>query len=34
MNSILHRKQKIIYTTIDVIDEYGIHDISTKEIAK
>ncbi|NTW05841.1 MAG: TetR/AcrR family transcriptional regulator [Peptococcaceae bacterium] len=34
INSILHRKQKIIYTTIDVIDEYGIHDISTKEIAK
>jgi TetR/AcrR family fatty acid metabolism transcriptional regulator len=34
INSILHRKQKIIFTTIDVIDEYGIHDISTKEIAK
>jgi len=31
---VLHRKDKIIYTTIDVIDKYGIQNVSTKEIAK
>jgi AcrR family transcriptional regulator len=32
--SMLHRKDAIISTTIDIIDEYGIKGLSTKEIAK
>ena len=33
MRSILHRKDKLIITTIDVIDEIGIMNLSTREIA-
>ena len=29
-----HRKDSILFTTIDVIDEFGIHAVSTREIAK
>ena len=32
--NILHRKEMIVYTAIDVINEYGIQGVSTKEIAK
>jgi len=32
--SFLHRKERIILTTIDVINEYGIQGISTREVAK
>ena len=32
--NILHRKEMVVYTAIDVIDEYGIQGVSTKEIAK
>jgi AcrR family transcriptional regulator len=34
MNLVIHRKESIILTTIDLIDKYGIHQISTREIAK
>jgi len=34
MNLLIHRKESIILTTIDLIDKYGIHQISTREIAK
>ncbi|MFZ5986044.1 MAG: TetR/AcrR family transcriptional regulator [Bacillota bacterium] len=30
----LHRKETIIFTAIDVINEFGIQNVSTKEIAK
>ncbi len=33
MKSILHRKDKLIITTLDVIDEIGIMNLSTREIA-
>lgn len=33
-NILLHRKDSIILTTIDVIDEVGIHALSTREVAK
>lgn len=33
-NQILHRRDKLIITTIDLIDELGIQGLSTKEIAK
>ncbi|HHX73758.1 MAG TPA: TetR/AcrR family transcriptional regulator [Firmicutes bacterium] len=32
--SFLHRKERIVLTTIDVINEYGIKGISTREVAK
>ena len=32
--AILHRKEKLIYTAIEVLNEFGIQDLSTKEIAK
>lgn len=31
---LLHRKDRIILTTIEIIDELGIHGLSTREIAK
>ncbi|AKL96902.1 transcriptional regulator TetR family [Clostridium aceticum] len=31
---LLHRKERIILTTIEVIDEYGIQGFSTREIAR
>ncbi len=31
---LLHRRESIIYTTIDVIDEFGIQGVSTREVAK
>ena len=34
MESFLNRKESIVLTTIDLIDKYGIHQISTREIAK
>ncbi len=34
MDSLLHRKERIILSTIDLIDKYGIHQVSTREIAK
>ena len=34
MDSLLHRKESIILSTIDLIDKYGIHQVSTREIAK
>jgi AcrR family transcriptional regulator len=30
----LHRKDRLILTTIDIIDELGIQSLSTREIAK
>lgn len=33
-NSILHRKDRLIITTIEIIDELGIQGLSTREIAK
>lgn len=33
MKSILHRKDKLIITTVEVIDEIGIMNLSTREIA-
>jgi AcrR family transcriptional regulator len=32
--SVLHRKERIILTTIDLIDQFGINALSTREIAK
>ncbi|MCX7921995.1 MAG: TetR/AcrR family transcriptional regulator [Clostridia bacterium] len=32
--TILHRKESIIFTTIDVINEFGVQGTSTREIAK
>lgn len=32
--SVLHRKQTIVFTTIDIINEFGIQGVSTREIAK
>ena len=34
MNNILHRKDRLVITTISLIDELGIQGISTREIAK
>ena len=34
VKDILHRRELVIFTAIDVINEYGIQGISTKEIAK
>lgn len=34
METLLHRKESIILTTIDLIDKYGIHQVSIREIAK
>src|SRR5690554_3673662 len=31
---LLHRKDSIVLTTIDVINEYGIQGVSTREVAK
>lgn len=31
---VLHRKEKLIFTAIDVLNEFGIQGLSTKEIAK
>lgn len=31
--SLLERKERIVLTTIDVMNEYGIHSVSTREIA-
>jgi AcrR family transcriptional regulator len=33
-NTLLHRKEKLIITTIDIINELGIQGLSTREIAK
>ncbi len=33
-NGLIHTKEIIILATIDVIDEYGIHGLSTREVAK
>ena len=33
-SSHLHRKERIVLTTIDVIDEFGIHNVSTREVAR
>lgn len=33
-NNILHRKEKLIITTIEIIDELGIQGLSTREIAR
>ncbi|NLC19709.1 MAG: TetR/AcrR family transcriptional regulator [Clostridiales bacterium] len=33
MKSILHRKDKLIITTLEIIDEIGIMNLSTREIA-
>lgn len=33
-NNILHRKQSIIFTAIDVMNDFGIQGVSTKKIAK
>lgn len=33
-NILIHTKENIILATIDVIDEYGIHGLSTREVAK
>ena len=32
--NVLDRKDRIILTTIDIMNEFGIHSVSTKEIAK
>ncbi|MGB4657981.1 MAG: TetR/AcrR family transcriptional regulator [Mobilitalea sp.] len=32
--NILHRKDRLIITTIDIINELGIHSLSTREIAR
>lgn len=32
--NLLHRKESIILTTIEVIDEFGFHGLSTREVAK
>jgi AcrR family transcriptional regulator len=34
MDDILHRKDRLIITTIDIIDEVGMQGLSTREIAK
>lgn len=34
MDSILHRKDRLIISTIDIIDKLGIQGLSTREIAK
>lgn len=34
MESLIHRKERLIITTIDIIDELGIQGLSTREIAK
>ncbi|OEH84866.1 hypothetical protein BHU72_06635 [Desulfuribacillus stibiiarsenatis] len=34
VNSVLHRRETLLFTTIDVINEYGIQNVSTKEIAR
>lgn len=31
---LINKRERILFTTIDVIDEYGIHAVSTKEIAR
>lgn len=31
---VLHRKEKLVFTAIDVLNEFGIQGLSTKEIAK
>jgi AcrR family transcriptional regulator len=31
---VLHRKEKLIFTAIDVLNEFGVQGLSTKEIAK
>ncbi|WFR59656.1 TetR/AcrR family transcriptional regulator [Anaerocolumna sp. AGMB13025] len=33
-NNILHRKERLIITTIEIIDELGIQKLSTREIAR
>jgi AcrR family transcriptional regulator len=33
-NGLIHTKEIIILTTIEVIDEFGIHGLSTREVAK
>lgn len=33
-NELLHRKISIILATVDVIDQFGIHGLSTREVAK
>ncbi len=32
--NLLHRKERLILTTIDIIDDIGIHKLTTREIAK
>ena len=34
MSTIIHRKEKIIYTAIDVINELGVQALSTKKLAQ
>lgn len=34
MESLIHRRERLILTTIDIIDELGIMGLSTREIAK
>lgn len=31
---LIHRKERIVFTTIDVINEFGVQSVSTREIAK
>lgn len=32
--TLIHRKESIVFTTIDVMNEYGVHALSTREVAK
>lgn len=32
--NVLHRKETLVFTTIDVINEFGVQGVSTKEVAK
>ena len=34
MDTLLHRRESMILTTIELIDQHGIHQVSTREIAK